>query len=64
VFKVSWSKKDEDEVKNINYSLKNKSINDLFTLLLVEKPQGDIIKKDQYFNIILQLVNKTQSKLL
>lgn len=58
---MSWCKRDENEIKNLNFSLKNKAINDLFTLLVVEKP-NDEIKKDEYFNIILQFVNKTQSK--
>lgn len=43
--------------------MKNKAINDLFSLSLIEKPKNDKIYKDEYFNIILQLTNKTQKNL-
>jgi len=61
LFRVSWTKRDENEIKYLNFSLKNKAVNDLFNIILIQKPNDEIIK-DEYFNIILQFVNKTQSK--
>mgnify|MGYP000987884612 CR=1 FL=1 len=37
--------------KYLNFSLKNKAVNDLFNIILIQKPNDEIIK-DEYFNII------------
>jgi hypothetical protein len=48
--------------KLINYVLKNRLANELFNILLFEKPERII--KNEHFRLILQLVNKTSSNII
>jgi hypothetical protein len=45
--------------KPINYVLKNRLLNELFNVILLEKP--DKIIRNEHFRLILQLLNKTSS---
>lgn len=63
MFKVCWRNTFDSLNKYINFVLKNRLINDIYSLLIVEKPKENI-ELNTYFRIILQISNKTTSKFI
>lgn len=62
-FKICWNNSFDSLLKSTNLVFKNRLINELFTLTIIEKPASTIVK-GQYFKLILQVTNKTNSKII
>ena len=61
--KISWKHLFDSSEKSLNFIIKNKLINELFSLKVLEKPPSNIIY-DQYNKVIFQISNKvTTSKI-
>lgn len=62
-FKVYWRGLFEQADKSISYIFKMKHLSDNFTIQVLEKPKSHIII-DEYFKVLLQFFNKTNSTIL